>query len=236
MSTGGISDEALTYFEKRRIRALLDEAMRDVLMAMPADPLAFLESAFQQPTPLRLIVVGLPGCGKSTQCARLAEHYGIRCINTVDLADDAAVGEESAAAAAAADTAADGEGVPIPEKALVQRVVAKVRQAEEEGVGWVLGDFPRTRAQAIYLQSAGISPQRFIFLDVPEDVCAGWFLDGQPDSSPAALKNRFEYFAARKEEILDCYRPFCVHIDGNRDPDEVFNEICAQCDAIDIAK
>lgn len=252
MSTGSISDASLKYFEEKRIRALLDEAMRDVLMAMPDDPLAFLEKAFEKPTPLRIALSGLPGSGKGTQSARLVERYGVCHINTGDILK------------AAADAAADGntdaddamvqigqyvrDGALVPDELLVSMVVSRIRNAEEQSAGWILDDFPRTRAQAIYLQSAGISPQRFIFLDVPDDVCAARYLASAPQgaedhasntdtaSGPAALKSRLDYFAARKEELLDCYWPFYVRVDGNREADDVFAEICAQCDAVDIAK
>ncbi|XP_050340861.1 uncharacterized protein LOC126767375 [Bactrocera neohumeralis] len=224
MSTGGLSDASLKYFEGKHIQALLDEAMRDVLREMPDDPLAYLEEALRRPTPLRLVISGFPGCGKGTQCQRLAAHYGnVRHITADDLLQPK-------------PTDGSPEGVAVSDETVVGTVVERIQAAEEEGVGWVLDGFPSTQAQAIRLQAAGVSPQRFLFLDVPETVCAARCLDAQVGESPTALKGRMSYFTARKDELVDCYRPFYVRVDGNRSADEVFSEICAQCDAIDIAK
>lgn len=240
MSTGTISDATLTYFDEKRVRALLDEAMRDVLMALPDDPLLFLERALSRPTPLRIIITGLPGSGKGTQCARLAGAFNLRHISAGDILRRVAESGEAVAVQIAMHI---GEGSLVPDDLFVDLVVAEVRAAEEADGGWVLEGFPRTRAQAIYLQAAGISPQRFLFVDVPQEACAARVLARAKDSAhmraddtPECLRIRLSRFAAREQELLDCYQPFYARVEGDVPEDEAFAELCAQCDAIDIAK
>lgn len=248
MTTGQISEEALKYFEEKRIKALLEEAMHNLLLNLPDDPLAFLQQTFSVSTPIRIIFAGGPGSGKGTQSQLLAEKYNLLAINSRKLLireyeEGTEMGHriESYLRKAAL----------VPDEIYVELILREVRKAEQEYKGWVLDGFPQTRSHAIYLQNAGVSPQKFFYLSIPEEVAAKRCLGRRvkalpseknslvsalmPDDSPDGIASRLSHFLARKDELLDSYAPFFVRIPGNGTIEEVNKEICEQIDNLDIA-
>lgn len=213
MATGNLSAEALRYLEEKRVSVVLEEAMHDLLQQMPEDPLAFLEAAFASRTPLRLMVTGPPKSGKTTQCTLLAKRYGLQIICPDDLTPR--------------DTHYTTVAKKSSDEAITDAVLREVRAAEKAHKGWVLDNFPQTRAQAIHLQGAGVCPKRVFCIDVPADVT----MDRCEDSASAT--GRVKYYAARKDEIVDCYRPFFVLVDGTQPKEEVEAEMVEQVAALE---
>lgn len=248
MTTGQISDEALRYFEEKRIKTLLEEAMHNLLLNLPDDPLEYLQKSFSSPTPIRVILSGGPGSGKGTQSRLLAEKYNLLAINSNKLLirefeQGSEIGHriESYLRKAAL----------VPDEIYVELIIKEVRTAEENYKGWVLDGFPQTRAHAIYLQNAGISPQKFFYLSIPEDIAAKRCLGRRvktteseknslvsallPDDSPEDIAARLSHFSARKDELMDSYNPFFVRIPASGTIEEVNKEISEQIDNLDIA-
>lgn len=92
----------------------------------------------------RLIVLGRPGAGKGTQCARLSRHYGVPHISTGEILR-AAVRDGAAVAAQA--TAEMGAGNLLPDDVMVE-VVTQRLGADDAREGFILDGFPRTVPQA----------------------------------------------------------------------------------------
>ena len=105
---------------------------------------------------------------------------------------------------------------------------AAKKAAETEG-GWILDGFPRSRIEAIELQSAGILPSLVVVLNATEHVC-----ESRENSSgnnngldTASLNQRKRIFQINHEEVYQCYPKdsLRVHVDANGSLEEVVAEV-----------
>jgi len=96
-----------------------------------------------------VILLGAPGAGKGTQAKQIVERYGIPQISTGDLLRDH-VARGTSLGVEAKSLMARGELVPDP---LMYGIVAeRLRQADCRR-GFILDGFPRTAAQAGWLDA-----------------------------------------------------------------------------------
>jgi len=96
-----------------------------------------------------VILLGPPGAGKGTQAKQIVEHYGVPQISTGDLLRDH-VGRGTALGLEAKAIMARGE--LVPDELMYGIVAARLREADCRR-GFVLDGFPRTAAQAGWLDA-----------------------------------------------------------------------------------
>lgn len=248
-----LSDETERYLEEKHIPQLVEHLYHELLLAMPSDPLAHLVTLLDRRVVPRIIIAGAPASGKGTQCEQIKAKYGVVHVSTGDLLrDEAARGTPLGRQAQQFMS----QGALVPDALITQ--VVKDRLAREDVVanGWLLDGFPRTRAQALSLQQSGIIPASFLVLDVPDEVVVArisgrrvdpktgntYHIDFSPpppgvevvqraDDTADAIVTRLRYFHKNTEEVLQCYSALAVHIDGNRDKNEVFKDVSEIIDA-----
>jgi len=97
-----------------------------------------------------VIVLGPPGAGKGTQAKRIVDRYGIPQISTGDLLRDN-VGRGTKLGLEA--KAIMGRGELVPDELIYGLVSSRLREADCQR-GFVLDGFPRTAAQARWLDAA----------------------------------------------------------------------------------
>lgn len=213
MSTGSLSEGTVQYFNAKNIQFILDEALHNLVQAMPDDPLEFLEKALRTPTPLRIILVGPPGSGKSTLAAQLAERFGVVHI-------EASPNASSDDFTAAAD------------------VIPRVTAVHESGQGWVLDGFPETRADTIQLQRCGVSPQKVFELQAPLDVTMARIKSlaagGTPVSEDAVLR-RYRYYDMRRSEVAAAYRSSYVQLSASGPAAELSEQVTREIEALHLS-
>ncbi|CAJ1006997.1 hypothetical protein Q4I28_002311 [Leishmania naiffi] len=214
MSIGSLSDITLQYLESKGIQSILDEAMHNVVLQMPEDPLAFLEKEFRRPTPVQVILTGPCGSGKTTLAAKLAAHYGIAHVSA---------------------TVKDVGDVAMPADML-----RELKGLQQEGKGWVLDGFPQTRADAIQLQTSGISPQLLFELQVPPGVAlvratahAGASSKHTEDAAP--IVKSYHLYDVRRTEIVTSYKPFYRAIDATVAAEEVAANVMKAIDTLHLS-
>lgn len=96
-----------------------------------------------------VILLGPPGAGKGTQSRRIVEHYGVPQISTGDLLrDHVARGTELGREA----KAIMARGELVPDELMYGIVASRLRDVDCQ-IGFVLDGFPRTAAQAGWLDA-----------------------------------------------------------------------------------
>ena len=89
---------------------------------------------------MRLVLMGMPGAGKGTQAARLAERLGVMHLSSGDILREA-VKEETPLGLKAKDTIASGK--LMPDELIGDMISERLDRADVEG-GFILDGFPRT--------------------------------------------------------------------------------------------
>ena len=115
----------------------------------------------------KIIIAGAPAAGKGTQCEIIKRDLGVVHLSTGDILR-AAVNEKSPLGLEAKSYMDSGK--LVPDELIIGVVCDRLKQPDCEKQGWLLDGFPRTKSQAEALSSAGMVPDCFIMLDVPQEV------------------------------------------------------------------
>lgn len=113
---------------------------------------------------MRLILMGPPGAGKGTQGEILEKKLGVRTIST-GLMLRTAIKEQTEVGKIAEQYINDGK--LVPDEIIVEIVKDRLAQADCEN-GFILDGFPRTTAQAEALDSAGVTVDKVLLLEVDD--------------------------------------------------------------------
>jgi adenylate kinase len=207
-----------------------------------------------------LVIIGKQGAGKGTQCARLAERFGVPHVATGDMLR-AAVRSGSDLGRRVQSIMDEGHLVPDE---VITDVVAHRLADPDAAHGAILDGFPRTHIQAESLDGIakprGIA--RCILLDVPtatvierlssRRVCAncqtvysadqgltictncGGEVVQRADDTPEAIAERLSAYEHETKPLLDYYRArdLLSVVDGSGTLDEVFDRLVEAVDAV----
>eukprot|EP00276_Gloeochaete_wittrockiana_P014791 CAMPEP_0184350546 /NCGR_PEP_ID=MMETSP1089-20130417/38596_1 /TAXON_ID=38269 ORGANISM="Gloeochaete wittrockiana, Strain SAG46.84" /NCGR_SAMPLE_ID=MMETSP1089 /ASSEMBLY_ACC=CAM_ASM_000445 /LENGTH=298 /DNA_ID=CAMNT_0026683333 /DNA_START=35 /DNA_END=931 /DNA_ORIENTATION=+ len=200
--------------------------------------------------PRRLMIAGAPASGKGTQCELIAEKFNVTHISTGDLLR-AAVQEGTELGKIAKGFMDAGE--LVPDDLIISMVKERLAQVDCLTNGFLLDGFPRTKAQADALKAAGIEPEVFLLLDVPDETLvervAGrrqdpvtgkiYHLKFSPpktqeisdrliqrsDDDVEKMKVRIANYHRNIDEIMDSYKSVLQRLNGNLAKDLVFTQI-----------
>ncbi len=115
----------------------------------------------------RLVIAGAPAAGKGTLCERLVEEYGLIHLSTGDMLRAAiSAGTELGQQVKSVIEA----GLLVSDELIIKLIIDRLSSPDVEKKGFILDGFPRTANQAHALEAAGVKIDKFILIDVPEDV------------------------------------------------------------------
>jgi len=155
--------------------------------------------------PLRIVLLGAPGCGKGTQAARLAAALGIPAISTGEML--------RAAVAAGTRLGRRVEGVMasgalVDDDLMADVVRDRLNQPDAAG-GYLLDGYPRTAPQAATLQEllGGEGLDHVVTIDVPDDVLVQRSVSrGRGDDDrEEVVRERLKVYAASTEPLISHY-------------------------------
>ncbi|XP_071154906.1 uncharacterized protein [Mytilus edulis] len=175
-----------------------------------------------------LFVIGGPGSGKGTQCAKIVEKYGFCHLSSGDLLR-AEVQSESDRGKRLNEIMEKGELVPLDE------VLALLRDAMEkkvsEGVKCFLIDgYPRELEQGERFEKEVAGCTGVLYFEVSDDTMTQRLLErgktsGRVDDNEETIKKRLETFHNQTKPLIDHYKEKSNIIKAEGTVDEIFTEV-----------
>ncbi len=157
---------------------------------------------------MRLVLLGGPGAGKSTQSKFLCEKFQLQRVSVGDIlrqaiADKTELGKQAESYV--------NEGKLVPDTLVIDLMRDRLTQADMKN-GWVLEGYPRTAFQAeeldFLLDDLGQTLNKAIYFKVDEQVLTERSkARGLTDDTPEAIRQRLKAFWESTEPILDYYAP-----------------------------
>ncbi len=119
------------------------------------------------PRPPHIMISGAPASGKGTQAELICKVFCVAHLSTGDMLR-AAVEAGSPVGVAVQDYMDAGK--LVPDETINGVVTDRLAKKDCIEQGWLLDGFPRTAKQALWLKKSGVVVDRFILLEVPEEV------------------------------------------------------------------
>lgn len=167
--------------------------------------------------PVRIILMGPPGCGKGTQAKKLEARYGIPQLSTGEMLR-AAVRDGTKVGVEAKGYMDRGE--LVPDSTLIG--IMRERLSEKDcGSGYILDGFPRTIGQAEALDGlfaeGGQRLVGVINLDVPDDDVVAR-LSGRRQCSACGMGYHVKFKRPKGDDVCDeCGAPLYQRDDDNEE-------------------
>jgi adenylate kinase len=188
---------------------------------------------------MRLVLMGPPGAGKSTQARSVAKHFNIPAISTGDILR-ANVAKGTPLGVVAKRFMDAGDYVPDEVTNLVVR--NRIDEPDAE-CGFLLDGYPRTLAQVEELDRMiafkGHRLDAAVVLVVDEDEIVKRLLEraqleGRGDDTEDVIRRRHEVYSERTAPLLRVYRDrgILVEVDGSGATDEVSRRILHALDVV----
>eukprot|EP01012_Entosiphon_sulcatum_P022370 TRINITY_DN272_c0_g1_i2.p2 TRINITY_DN272_c0_g1~~TRINITY_DN272_c0_g1_i2.p2 ORF type:complete len:238 (-),score=64.53 TRINITY_DN272_c0_g1_i2:344-1057(-) len=211
-----MSSSDVQYLKENHVANIVDELIIELARYQPLQPMQFMAGHLDQMAqqgkyqkgPKIVFVLGGPGSGKGTQCAKLKEAYGCGHISAGDLLRDEV---KSGSPQGKMLDAMMKEGKIVPGHitiSLVRKAIAKLPAAAK----WALVDgFPRAMDQALEFES-GVAKCDFVLsFDVPDDLLIQRLTkrgetSGRADDNIETIKKRLVTFHTQSEPVLEYFR------------------------------
>ncbi|KAI9668184.1 MAG: bifunctional uridylate/adenylate kinase [Bathelium mastoideum] len=181
-----------------------------------------------------IFVLGGPGAGKGTQCARLVRDYGFAHLSAGDLLRE----EQERPGSQFGDMIREfiREGKIVPKEVTIQLVENRMVEAENEGRHRFLIDgFPRQLDQATAFEQKVCISAFTLFFDCPEDEMQRRLLErgktsGRSDDNMESIKKRFRTFIETSMPVVNMFEKEgkVVKVNAFKTPDEVYDDVKAK--------
>lgn len=177
-------------------------------------------------TPKVVFVLGGPGSGKGTQCAKIVKHYGFTHLSAGDLLR-AEINSGSQYGAMIQNTIKEGKIVPSE---VTVRLLQKAMK-ESGNDKFLIDGFPRNEENRAAFESVtGIEPEFVLFFECTEKEMERRLMNrnqGRVDDNIDTIRKRFEVFLESSLPVVKFFeeREKLRKIDATRDAEDVFKSL-----------
>ncbi|XP_057846438.2 UMP-CMP kinase 3 isoform X2 [Cryptomeria japonica] len=174
-----------------------------------------------------VFVLGGPGSGKGTQCAKVVEKFGFTHLSAGDLLR-AEINSGSENGTMIQNMIKEGKIVPSE---VTVKLLQRAMQ-ESENDKFLIDGFPRNEEnRAAFERVTGIVPEFILFFDCPEDEMERRLLSrnqGRVDDNIETIRKRFNVFIESSLPVVEYYssKGKVRKIDATGAIDNIFEGIC----------
>jgi len=178
-----------------------------------------------------IFVLGGPGAGKGTQCARLVAEYSFVHLSAGDLLRAEQNREGSTYGSMIKDHIREGKIVPM--HVTIKLLENAIGQAAAEGKFRFLVDgFPRQMDQAVKFDEDVCQSAMVLFLTCPEETLLRRLMErgktsGREDDNEESIKKRLRTFIETSMPVVQYYeqKQKVVKVNSDKSIEEVYKEI-----------
>ncbi|KAF2015857.1 UMP-CMP kinase-like protein [Aaosphaeria arxii CBS 175.79] len=179
-----------------------------------------------------LFVLGGPGAGKGTQCAKLVSDYGFKHLSAGDLLRE----EQDRAGSQFGDLIKSyiKEGTIVPMEItikLLENAMQAAREKENKHM-FLIDGFPRKLDQAHAFERSVVPSKFTLFFECTEEVMLERLLDrgktsGRADDNIESIKKRFRVFVETSMPVVNEFEEQgrVVRVDAVQAPEKVYQDV-----------
>lgn len=204
--------ELQEYLDAKNVYNIFDFLLKELLTKRPANPYEHMLKCLRTEHasgPIKVIVVGPAGVGRSKIAKRIADVFKLEFVSAGELSRNAGLLNDEAMA---------------DELEVAKLVVEKLKKIDSELKGLVLDGFPRTRLQTSFLKENGVVPAHVLLLQAPEEYIhdrnrASGRLDEE------LLDRRLRLHCGHISMALEVYNDRITVISAEADDDEIVQDM-----------
>jgi adenylate kinase len=188
-----------------------------------------------------IFIVGGPGSGKGTQCAKMVEKYGLSHLSSGDLLRDE-VQSGSARGSQLSKIMESGQLVPL-EVVLDLIKEAMLKEFSKGSHGFLIDGYPREVKQGQQFESEIMEAALVIYFEVSAETMTQRLLgraktSGRVDDNIETIKKRLDTFYKQTEPVVDHYRKQgkLVLVKAEGSVDSIFGEVQPALDKLFAGK
>ncbi|XP_017070867.1 adenylate kinase isoenzyme 1 isoform X1 [Drosophila eugracilis] len=181
-------------------------------------------------------ILGGPGCGKGTQCAKIVEKYGFTHLSSGDLLrNEVASGSDKGRHLQEIMST----GGLVSNDEVLSLLNDAIARAKGNSKGFLIDGYPREKNQGVEFELRVAPADLALYFECSEDTMVQRILARaaaspvkREDDNEKTIRARLQTFRQNTNAILDLYEAKTLTINAERDVDDIFLEVVQAIDCV----